>query len=484
MHSIDPGNSFATWRDAARRMLAAGVPPQEILWEKPADLLAGIAEDPTIYQVSSRKSPAVPRDFLELAANAACHADPGRWALLYRLLWRITRGGEKRLTEIATDPDIARARLMEKNVRREIHKMHAFVRFRKTGEREDGREIFVAWFEPEHHIVEAATPFFRKRFANMDWSIFTPKGCAHWDGGTLAFTPGVERDPCDDPDALEAAWRTYYRSIFNPARLKTKAMQTEMPRRYWKNLPEAEIIEELIRDSRPRTGEMIATEPRPLRPEPRNEYLAHLRQLSYLPGCTLPPPGTPPDEIARLLASCRRCPLWQRATRAVPGCGPADARIMIVGEQPGEREDLEGRPFVGPAGQLLDRALAAAGIDRNKAYLTNAVKHFKWTARGKLRLHQKPDAAEIDACKPWLLAELSSVAPDALILLGNSAAGALLGPGQQVLRDHGRIDAPHLAPRVILTFHPSHLLRLPDPAAAEKAFSDLVADLRLALVEE
>lgn len=482
MHSIDPGNSFATWREAARRMLAAGVPPQEILWEKADGLLAGIAEEPAIYHISSSKTPAVPKAFLDLAVNAACHADPGRWALLYRILWRITHGGEKRLAEISTDPEIARARLMEKNVRREIHKMHAFVRFRKTGEREDGREIFFAWFEPEHHIVEAATPFFGKRFANMDWSIFTPKGCAHWDGETLAYTPGVERDPCDDPDALEAAWRTYYRSIFNPARLKTKAMQTEMPRRYWKNLPEAEIIEELIRDSRPRTGDMIATTPRPLRPEPRNDYLAHLRQLSEIPACSLPPPGTPPEEIARLLKSCRLCPLWQRATQAVPGRGPADARIMIVGEQPGDREDLEGTPFVGPAGQLLDQALAAAGIDRNQAYLTNAVKHFKWTARGKVRLHAKPDAAEIDACKPWLLAELSSVAPEVLILLGNSAGRSLLGEGYPVTRHRGIIDAPHLAPRVILSYHPSHLLRLQEPADRESAFEQFVHDLRLAVV--
>ena len=292
MHSIDPGGSFARWRDAARRALAAGLPPHAILWEKPSGLLAGIAEEPAIYDISRSKPAAVPADFIELARNAACHADPGRWALLYRILWRITRGGERQLTAIATDPDTARARLMEKNVRREIHKMHAFVRFRLTGRREDGREVFVAWFEPEHHIVEAAAPFFRKRFANMDWSIFTPKGCAHWDGSTLAFSPGIPRDPCGDPDALEAAWRTYYRSIFNPARLKTRAMQSEMPKRYWKNLPEAELIGELVRDSRRRTAGMIHSPPLPPKPEPGHAYLEWLRKLPENPDT--PPDAAPP----------------------------------------------------------------------------------------------------------------------------------------------------------------------------------------------
>ncbi|BCX48205.1 uracil-DNA glycosylase [Haloferula helveola] len=482
MRSVDPGNRFSTWRDAARRLLAEDVAPANILWEKEAGLFGGLAEEPANYVVSHPAPIDVPKSFVELAKNVACHSDPRRWALLYRIVWRIVKGGERTLPAISSDPDISRARMMEKNVRREIHKMHAFVRFRKVGESETGRERFVAWFEPDHFIVEAASPFFRKRFANMDWSIFTPKGCAHWDGEKLGFTEGVAKDPCDDPDALEDAWRTYYRSIFNPARLKTKAMQAEMPKRYWKNLPEAELIGELVRDSRPRTGGMLETPLRPLKREPKNAYLDHLKQLSEQPACSLPPPGTPPDEIARLLASCRACPLWERATQAVPGEGPKNASIMIVGEQPGDREDLEGRPFVGPAGQLLDRALADAGINRSTSYLTNAVKHFKWTARGKHRLHQKPDAGEIDACKPWLLAELSSLAPRVLILLGGTAAHSLLGPGFKVTANRGRIDAPHLAPTVIVTVHPSYLLRLP-ANQAEEAYKRFVADLRMAITE-
>ena len=479
MRSVDPGTSFATWRDAARELLAEGISPEGILWEKEAGLFGRLAEEPAAYRTSRSASNDVPKSFVEMAKNVACHCDSGRWALLYRILWRIVKDGERSLPAIPSDPDISRARMMEKNVRREIHKMHAFVRFRKIGESDTGRERFVAWFEPDHFIVEAASPFFRKRFATMDWSIFTPKGCAHWDGEQLGFTEGVAKDPCDDPDALEEAWRTYYRSIFNPARLKTKAMQAEMPKRYWKNLPEAELIGELVRNSRPRTGDMLETPLRPLKREPKNAYLDHLRQLSEQPSCPLPPPGTPPGEIARLLAACRGCPLGERATQAVPGEGPADAEIMIVGEQPGDREDLEGRPFVGPAGKLLDRALAEADIDRSKSYLTNAVKHFKWTARGKHRLHQKPDAGEIDACKPWLLAELSTVAPRILILLGGTAARSLLGPGFKVTANRGRIDAPHLAPTVIFTVHPSYLLRLPSDQT-EEGYGRFVTDLRMA----
>ena len=476
MRRVDPGNGFESWRKAARGLLGEGVPPGEVLWEAEENGSLFGFEETAPVTVSVRP---VPPAFLDLAREVACHSDARRWALLYRLLWRIACLGERSLLEITSDPDVARARLMAKNVRREIHKMHAFVRFRKAGENEERRERFVAWFEPDHFIVEFGVPFFRKRFANMDWSIFTPKGCAHWIGGEMRFSPGVEKDPCDDPDLMEEIWRTYYRSIFNPARLKMKAMQAEMPKRYWKNLPEAGLIQELARGSAVRTQGMIEEEGRDVRPEPRNAYLSHLREIS------LPPREAEPDsldEIAKMVTACRRCALWNNATCGVPGVGPGDARIMIVGEQPGDREDLEGKPFVGPAGQLLDRALAEAGIDRGAAYLTNAVKHFKWTPRGKIRLHQKPGAGEIEACKPWLLAELSRLAPQVLVLLGNTAARSLLGPGVQVSKMHGLIEAPHLASRVILTVHPSFLLRQVDEMKKEIEFRQFIADLRLAVV--
>jgi uracil-DNA glycosylase len=286
MRRVDPGESFATWRDAARNLLAEGVPPGEVLWEPSSG--SSLFEEAVFPNRAAPVKLAVPPAFLDLARNVACHVDPRRWPLLYRLLWRVTRGGEKQLIEIASDPDVAKARMMEKNVRREIHKMHAFVRFRKTGETEEGRERFVAWFEPEHFIVEAGSPFFRKRFANMDWSIFTPKGCAHWIGGEFKLSPGVARDPCGDPDLMEGIWRTYYRSIFNPARLKLKAMQAEMPKRYWKNLPEADLIEELSRASSIRMDGMLAEPEREVKRAPKNAYLESLKSL---PDPSVPAPG-------------------------------------------------------------------------------------------------------------------------------------------------------------------------------------------------
>ncbi len=271
--------SFESWRDAARDLLGRGVPPGEVLWCDDEGDNPLFAMEPAPAAAGS--APKVPAAFLEMAQSVACHRDPTRWGLLYRILWRVTRGGEKHLPGMATDPDIAKARLLEKAVRREIHKMHAFVRFRLIDtDADSGRERYAAWFEPDHFIVEAGATFFKKRFANMDWSIFTPKGCAHWNGKQLTFTPGLAENPIDSPDALEAAWLTYYRSIFNPARLKVKMMQTEMPKRYWKNLPEAELIDELIETSKHRVNHMLAEEPRPVKPRPKNAYLDKLRNMS------------------------------------------------------------------------------------------------------------------------------------------------------------------------------------------------------------
>jgi uracil-DNA glycosylase family protein len=176
---------------------------------------------------------------------------------------------------------------------------------------------------------------------------------------------------------------------------------------------------------------------------------------------------------------CRGCPLWKDATQTVFGAGPRKAELMLVGEQPGDREDVEGEPFVGPAGGLLARALKAAEIDRKDVYLTNAVKHFKWRARGKRRLHQNPRAGEVEACKPWLEAELRAVQPTALLALGATAAKALFGPSARVTRDRGRLIDSSLAPVAALTLHPSAILRLKDHDEREDAFAGLVDDLRL-----
>ncbi len=183
-------------------------------------------------------------------------------------------------------------------------------------------------------------------------------------------------------------------------------------------------------------------------------------------------------KLRRAAEDCRGCPLWKDATQTVFGTGPRKAELMLVGEQPGDREDVEGEPFVGPAGGVLARALESAGIDAGDVYLTNAVKHFKWRARGKRRLHQTPRAGEVEACRPWLEAELKAVKPTGLLALGGTAAKALFGPSVRVTRDRGRlIDSP-LAPVTALTLHPSAVLRLRDHDEREDALAGLVDDLR------
>ncbi|EGF92119.1 uracil-DNA glycosylase [Asticcacaulis biprosthecium C19] len=198
------------------------------------------------------RSLTVPQAFLDLAQAMICHSDPARFALAYRILWRLQ--GERHLLDIPTDPDVARARKMEKSVRRDYHKMTAFVRFKEVPQ--DGpRRAFVAWFEPDHHIVARTAPFFQRRFTDMDWVIATPMGRSAWDGEALRCddAPADKPDLSDDTDEL---WRTYFVNIFNPARLKVKMMQTEMPKKYWKNLPEAEMIPGLINGAEQRVREM------------------------------------------------------------------------------------------------------------------------------------------------------------------------------------------------------------------------------------
>jgi DNA polymerase len=250
--SIEP--TFQGWRDAARGLLAAGVEPRDVLWEEAEGEQAGLDLVDDSPAAVSQATARVPRAFMALAEAAACHSDAERWAILYRVLWRL-KHGEPRLMEVAMDPDVHRMLAMEKAVRRDVHKTKAFVRFRAV-EGEEGTH-YVAWFEPEHHTLERAAPFFVERFASMRWSILTPRRCAHWDGSALWFSEGVPRSAAPSADALEDLWRTYYASIFNPARLKPRAMKSEMPLKYWRNLPEAELIQPLMRDAPARVRRMI-----------------------------------------------------------------------------------------------------------------------------------------------------------------------------------------------------------------------------------
>jgi DNA polymerase len=272
--SIQP--QFDSWRDKARLLLQQRIPPAEVVWDDAGQ--SGLFEErhppldaATLHQHSITKA------FLDQARTAAAHTDSQRWSVLYQLLWRMTEGKERHLLAVATDPDVQRLHLWCKAVGRDIHKMHAFVRFRLLGvDDSTQREKYAAWFEPSYNIVRLATPFFQKRFTSMDWSILTPLECAHWDGHTLSYTPGVTADRAPSADAQDELWRSYFKSIFNPARLKVKMMQQEMPKKYWKNLPEAQLISQLIADSQQRVDQMLAMEGRPVKPLPDNAYLRAL----------------------------------------------------------------------------------------------------------------------------------------------------------------------------------------------------------------
>jgi uracil-DNA glycosylase len=281
----------------------------------------------------------------------------------------------------------------------------------------------------------------------------------------------VAKSEAPTEDRLEDLWRRYYASIFNPARLKVKAMQTEMPQKYWRNLPEASLIRPLIEDAARMTGAMIA----------RAASEPHKAQKRLEPAMKRKSePANSIESLREEAASCRACPLWKDATQTVFGEGPPHAQIMLVGEQPGDKEDLAGHPFVGPAGQMLDRALKEAGIDREKVYVTNAVKHFKFVPRGKIRLHQKPATPEIRACRPWYERELAAVKPALVVAMGATAAQCVFGKITPINKTRGRLIDLDEGVQALVTVHPSYLLRLPDEDAKAREYRRFVDDLKIA----
>lgn len=473
MHSItlSDATDFHGWRIAARSLISTNVAPDQVSWHV-AGQSSSLFESTVVLSAGATPAASctVPRKFFELASIAALHRNASRFALLYRLLWRLR--SERRLMSLSMDPDVAQARSWAKSVERDIHKMHAYVRFREVPGTHP--QTFVAWFEPDHHIVEVSAPFFARRFANFRWAILTPERSAYWDLETLTFGPGAKR--CDAPadDASEDLWRQYYASIFNPARLKVSAMLGHMPKKYWRNLPESALIPQLIAQSQERTLDMIMRSTTPAQ---------HRRRAAVAPSVAKQrvPDGSL-DAVRGAAAHCRDCPLWKNATQTVFGEGSDKAKIVFVGEQPGDQEDLAGLPFVGPAGKLLNRALDDAGVDRKKTYVTNAVKHFKFEPRGKRRIHKKPSDLEISACHQWIERELDIIQPDLIVALGASAARSIFGRATPIEKNRGRIieaDAKTgLSTNVLVTVHPSFLLRVPDADRAA-AYERFVGDLKL-----
>jgi DNA polymerase len=454
--TLKTGADLGGYRRAVRRLIAEELAPQHVVF--------AVDDAPGLFgREATGDAPAVsiPKGVARLIEHVVCHHDPERYALLYQLVWRV-QNGERDLLEIASDPLVHRIDLMARSVRRDLHKMHAFVRFRRMpGEH---LERFAAWFEPEHFILEAAAPFFIGRFRSMDWTILTPIGSLRWNREKLAFGPPAQREDAPAEDSFEEGWRGYYESVFNPARVNPAAMRAEMPKKYWRNLPETAAIPGLIQTASQRVERMIeqeATMPTKRTPERALEAMWDQEPKSL-------------KELNAVIAKAG--PLVPGATQAVFGEGPAHAEIVFVGEQPGDQEDLQGKPFVGPAGKLFTKAMTEAGIDRKDVYLTNAVKHFKFEQRGHRRIHSKPTAGEVKHYRPWLMKELELVKPKLVVALGGTALLALTGKSTPITRSRGR--ARFGSYEGYVTVHPSYLLRLPDEATKREAYEAFLNDLR------
>ena len=458
--ALAEGADLDGFRRSVRALVAADVLPEQVSWQVDGQAsLFGESEPADAPPLR------LPRRLGELIAEVVPHRDPERYGLLYQAIWRVTHG-ERELLEVASDPTVHRLDLMARAVRRDIHKMHAYLRFRTVGNgTRAGVEEYAAWFEPDHFILEAAVHFFVERFKGMVWTIVTPDGSAHWDGQALRFGPPGTRADAPGSDAFEAGWTGYYESIFNPARANPKLMRSHMAKKYWHNLPEAAAIPNLVRTASSRVDAMLEKEATvPVKRVPEGALAAMMDQA--------------PSSLEELNAIIKAAgPLVPGATQAVVGEGPARAGIVLVGEQPGDEEDLKGRPFVGPAGRLLDRAMGEAGLERREVYLTNAVKHFKFEQRGKRRIHAKPTAGEVSHYRWWLMRELELIEPKLVVALGATAVLALTGKSIPITRSRG--PATLLEDFAgFITVHPSYLLRLPDEDAKAAAYADFVRDLR------
>ena len=472
--------SFAQWRLVARALLAQQIPPHVVQWsETPAsdDLFGNLVEEendvaPSIPTVAPstrrndgpvRTQATIPRELLTMLESAACFRAADRYAFLYKIVWRWQCGERDVLS--AADQDGARLHAMVKTIRREIHKMNAYLRFRERPA-DLGAPQFVAWFEPEHDVLPQVAAHFSRRMGQTSWMIGTPQATMLWDGSRLESAPALMSGPEDIDDTGEAMWLTYYRSTFNPARLNIKVMQGHIASRYWKNMPEGALVPAMIAEAAAGARQDGQT-----------------RSVGARTGVTIPVTAEnaqPQRERPSSLEECRRCELWRTATQAVPGVGPTTARIMLVGEQPGDQEDLAGIPFIGPAGQVLDDAFKKSGLSRDTVYLTNAVKHFKWEPRGKRRLHKTPAQMEINACAYWLEEELARVHPQVIVALGGTALKAILGNPKATLTDKLGVPFQHEGKWIVVVYHPSYILRVPDEAARIKAMAVLVDGLQRA----
>jgi DNA polymerase len=421
------------WRRAVRALVLAGASPEGVRWT--VDPNEAHANDESTHLPEEDKGTfVVSRSLISLASLAIQARDPARFDLLYRLIWRANSG--ERIVQNVDNVELRRAQSLALAVRADAHRMRTQVRFRPV--QEGALTRYLGWYEPAHYVLDANAQMIARRFSDLIFSILTPDGGAHWDGSVLRFSRGTDPRSVPDDASLEAWWHSNCARLVRDARIGT-------------TIPEAATLDEAPRrPDRPPIGPVVL----PMDPD------------------------EPLQEAMHAAAECRRCHLYGPATQTVFGEGPVDASVVFVGEQPGDQEDVIGRPFVGPAGQIMDRAMEEAGIDRRAVYITNAVKHFKYEPRGKRRLHKTPEAVEIQACRFWLDVELVRLRPKLVVVMGGTAARAVLGRAVAITRERGRpIELPG-GEIAFVTVHPSFLLRLPDEQSKTREYRAFVDDLR------
>jgi probable DNA metabolism protein len=452
--------TFEAWRISARRLLVDKIHFNDVVWQtSDSGSLFDLMSDTSGVKPSLIK---IPREFVEGAEFVAAFNEDSTWDLLYRLLYRIVYE-EKNLLKNPLDTDVLAFQRRMHLVSRDLHKMKAFVRFKEI--KKNDESIYVAWHRPDHRILKFSAPFFTDRFNGMNWIIFTEDESMSWINNELTFGPGISQREAESFDETEELWKTYYASIFNPARLKVKMMKKELPVRHWKTLPEAELIDGLIKEAPNMVVEFYEAQ--------RTSAVASIpRNVSSL------------SELKAALPTCGACTICPKATGPVFGEGPRDAQIVFVGEQPGNEEDIAGSPFVGPAGRLFMDALERADIQRSEVYLTNAVKGFKWRDSDGMRKHVNPSSFEISACRPWVKAELEMIRPRVLVCLGASAAQSVFGKVMKVHDSYGKVFQTTLCDYTIILPHPSAILRMPNLEEKERMhtqFIEGVAELKTLL---
>lgn len=432
MIEISGVNDFESWRTYARSLLGEKVHFDQISWSGGGFLLGE-----TYSPGEAKPTHPVPSDFMKKAVVVSAFRDDSNWSLLYRLVYRLMFE-DKKLMSNPLDQDVQEFERRLRLVNRDMHKMKAFVRFREVIL--ENKTHYFSWYRPDHRIVRLIAPFFRDRFNGMNWVIMTEDESVSWDGKELSFSPGVERSALPE-DHAEDLWKTYYSSVFNPARIKENAMKKEMPVRYWSTMPETELISSLM-DEAPERLEKFYESQRPTSVPDHFESLEALREK---------------------LMKCRSCGICAEATAPVMGSGPREARIMIIGEQPGDEEDKTGLPFQGPSGELLDEILKKSGFRREDLYITNAVKGFKHVIINSFRKHRTALSSEITTCRPWLREEVRLVQPELILCLGRTAAQSILGKMIKMEEVRGKVFSSPYAPKLVILPHPASILRA-DPA--------------------